>query len=159
MAQSHLSDRRIDLGKAVLARLDRCGFQPDSALWLYSEQMGGWRYYVVSQMADEIGRFPVYQTLLRLYPELELPKGFNIFDLHVVGHDDPQVSAITRVVHQRGGRATIAADTGYGDRLTAYVYRLNKAPRGVKAKAARAAFAKRVRKLTGGRRRMLQAAE
>lgn len=159
MAQPSLSHRRVELGEAVLDSLDHCGFQPDGAFWVHSEQLGGWRYYAVSTLADEIGSFPIYQALLRLYSELQLPKGFNIFDLHVVGRADPQISAIIGLARRQGRPSMVAVETTFGDRLTAHIYRLNQAPRGTKAKAAHAAFAKRVRALTGGRRRMLQAAE
>jgi hypothetical protein len=157
MAANEISETRVRLGQRVLDALDRAGLLPESAFWVHNPRQDRWTLLAVSKVAEDHGRWPVYQALLGLYPQLDWPRSFSIFSLEIEPARGSTTAAPILAQVRTASRRKIAVRTGYGDELGVVALRVNEAPRSTAAERARREFRRAVLKV-GGRRRLLRAA-
>src|SRR5690349_11127993 len=83
----------IDAGRALVDKLVEQGISVTGAYWLYTEEIGRVRLYVVSPLVDEVGAREVY---LRIYQTLSLLEGncLSLDDIAVISPRDRFVQAV-----------------------------------------------------------------
>lgn len=55
MAKTALVDKYINDGRMLISALDKDGFQIDTALWFYSEELDEWQLMIATPLVDQIG--------------------------------------------------------------------------------------------------------
>lgn len=55
MAKTALVDKYINDGRMLISALDKDGFQIDTALWFYSEELDEWQLVIATPLVDQIG--------------------------------------------------------------------------------------------------------
>ena len=51
MVRDHLSQELIEAGRQLLLATDGLNLQAQGAMWVYSHELGDWRYYLVTSLA------------------------------------------------------------------------------------------------------------
>ena len=54
-----------------------------SAMWVHSDELEDWRYYLITPRVATIGPRKLYRELLDLFQRAEFPKGMEIEDIHL----------------------------------------------------------------------------
>ena len=55
MVKTALVDKYINDGRMLISALDKDGFQIDTALWFYSEELDEWQLVIATPLVDQIG--------------------------------------------------------------------------------------------------------
>lgn len=63
MAKTALVDKYLSDGRMLLSALDRDGFQIDTAMWFYSDELDEWQLIVATPLVDQLG---LRETLRRV---------------------------------------------------------------------------------------------
>ena len=146
MAAKPLSDDLKAAGLEMLGELDRVGLGPQGALWLYAHYLGDWRYAVVSDLVNALGRHRLYDLIGTALDRIGPIHGLTIFDVHLFDTSEtmPQVLSAIRV---DGGAATITDCIVNGMLTDAYVYRLVPSRNKREVRLAAKAFERSVQQL------------
>lgn len=83
MAVEPLSDELIAAGMDLTAELDRIGLEPQGALWLHAHHLNDWRFTVISDLVDHMGRRRVYALIDEALNKLGPSDTLNIADIHL----------------------------------------------------------------------------
>lgn len=83
MAIGPVSDELRRAGAAMLARLDDIGLFPQGVLWLHWHELNDWRFTVISDLVEVLGRAKIYALLDEALEKVGPTEGLTIFDVHL----------------------------------------------------------------------------
>jgi len=145
VAVEPLSDELIAAGQKLTAELDRIGLHPQGALWLHAHHLKDWRFTVVSDLVDVMGRRKVYSLIDQALAKIEPHDGLTIVDIHLAAPSEVLARVMGGVLNVDAGIVKLSECTVNSLPVDAIVYRLtNNAGRD--GKRAAAEFERRVSK-------------
>jgi hypothetical protein len=63
MVKTALVDKYLNNGRMLVSALDRDGFQIDTAMWFYSDELDEWQLIIATPLVDQLG---LRETLRRV---------------------------------------------------------------------------------------------
>lgn len=78
----------------------------DAAFWVKSDPESRWRLYVASDKIDDSNFDQGYEVVGRVAEELADPN-FNVFQVHLVGKDDPLARDVCELLRRYHGKGPI----------------------------------------------------
>lgn len=82
LVKEYLSPEMISAGRELLARLDRAGWRPNLAFWLFDLERNRWELVLSSPDVEKNGSKPVYETVSRILAADE-SVGLSLSDISV----------------------------------------------------------------------------
>jgi hypothetical protein len=150
MAATDLPQHLIDSGQELLAALDGTGLQAQGAAWIFSHELGDWRFVVATSLVDSVGRLWVYKQLSRVIAKLEMPEHLTIADVHLIGTRNPMFETLSRLFHVQGGMVRFTNCAINEQLFDAAIYRWSSQPLSAPdLKKLERNFARRIRELAG----------
>jgi hypothetical protein len=150
MAATDLPQHLIEAGEELLAALDATGLQAQGAAWIFSHELGDWRFVVATSLIESVGRLWVYKQLSRVIARLNMPDSLTIADVHLIGTSTPMFEAMARLIHIEGGLARFANCIINEQLFDAAIYRWARQPLSAPdLKRLVRSFAKRIKELAG----------
>lgn len=146
MAVEPLSEQLIEAGQALTSELDRIGLHPQGALWLHAHHLNDWRFTIISDLVDEMGRRRVYALIDEALTKIGPNDGLTIVDIHLATPSEVLARVLGGAFEINDGIATLESCSVNGMPVDAVVYRLTS--KGRDAKKAAASFERRVAKGT-----------
>ncbi|MGH6728174.1 MAG: hypothetical protein ACREB8_16770 [Pseudolabrys sp.] len=107
MVRRNLSEELKKAGHQLLLATDALDMQAQGAMWVYSQALQDWRYYLVTSLVDSIGRRKTYRLLLNVFERVEFPKDMTIEDIHLGSPNESFFQLVSKVMRVEGG--TIAS--------------------------------------------------
>ncbi|MGH7411702.1 MAG: hypothetical protein ACREJ6_11680 [Candidatus Methylomirabilis sp.] len=90
--------RLLDVGKALVAALDRAGIEVKSALWLYDPEIPEWRLILSMPMVAERGTGATYDAIAEVFRTAPVT-GLYLRQIHLARPKDPLVASLSRAIH------------------------------------------------------------
>jgi hypothetical protein len=128
MVKTTLVDQDIDVGRELIAALEREGLRPEAALWFYSPESETYRLILASAMVDREGARQAYAILRTALATLPQDSGARWWEVHFVSPRNELIRRFRRAEragHVAEGQRLLRAgvDATFVD--DAYVYRLH----------------------------------
>jgi hypothetical protein len=118
-------------------RLDALGLDPQGALWLHFPHVKDWRFTVITDLVDTVGRRKAYDLVGSVFDNVGQIEGFTVFDMHLASPAEVMPRVLGGAFYVEDGIVELI-DSNVNDMpVDAVVYRLRK-PRSAQA-ATRAA--------------------
>lgn len=146
MAIEPLSDELIAAGQALTAGLDHIGLNPQGALWIHAHHLNDWRFTVISDLVDVMGRRKIYSLIDDALRELAPNEALTIADIHLAAPSEILARVLGGIISIENGVAHLEGCSVNGMPVDAVVYRLMKAAPNRNGKRAAAEFERRVSK-------------
>lgn len=137
MVVEPLSEQLINAGVALTEELDRIGLRPQGALWLHAHHLNDWRFTVISDLVDHMGRRRVYSLIDEALSKIGPSETLNIADIHLAAPSEVLAQVLGGAFHVNSGTAFLTNCTVNNQLVDAVVYRL--APRRSASDAKKAA--------------------
>lgn len=99
MAKTALVDKYINDGRMLISALDKDGFQIDTALWFYSEELDEWQLVIATPLVDQIGlreTFRRAQSVTREMTSISL----SLSDISILSPHSNLINAIKSTVRR-----------------------------------------------------------
>ncbi len=131
----------------VLAKLDALGLEPQGALWLHFPHVKDWRFTVITDLVDSLGRKRAYDLIGSALDSVGHVDGLTVFDLHIAAPSEVMPRVLGGVLFVENGIVQLS-DCEINDvPVDAVIYRLRKARSNPAAKKAASRFEKSVAQL------------
>lgn len=149
MASWHLSDELKARGASVVATLDSIELEPQGALWLHFPHIRDWRFTIITDLIDTIGRKRVYDLVGAAFDQMGPVEGLTVFDLHLAAPSEvlPTVLGGTFLI-QDGLVELKDVNINGVHQIDAVIYRMREPRSSLDAKKAANRFQKKVVQLT-----------
>lgn len=144
-----LSEKSKAAGQAILKVLDRNKFAVQGAAWVYSDLLGEWRYYVVTDLVELDGPLATYERMERLFSLKFNNPDLLIDDVHLGSPREDLFIAMATAIRVSVPRGWTMIDVRIGNYFVreAYVYRLDKTPTRAETLVKRKAFDRYLKQL------------
>lgn len=146
MAVEPLSEQLIQAGQSLASELDRIGLHPQGVLWLHAHHLNDWRFTVISDLVDELGRRRTYSLIEEALEKIGQREGLTVMDIHLAAPDEILARVIGGVIEIDAGVAKLVDCKVNGMPVDAVVFRLTGARPKSEIKRAAAQFQRAVSK-------------
>jgi hypothetical protein len=127
VVRDHLSEELIEAGRQLLLATDGLNLQAQGAMWIYSHELGDWRYYLVTSLVDTVGRRETYKYLIRIFDAAEpkglFPKELTVQDIHLGSPADEYFQRISSGVSVVQGPVQVKDCIINGIKFDGVIYR------------------------------------
>lgn len=139
MVGKTLTEKMIRSGANLVGMLDKTGYPPDAALWLYSPESGEWKLVIAEAGLRREGPRAIYEviqeTISAARTELE---ELSLDSVSLTSPDAPIIALLSRAIKTGPGIAGIRFTNNAIDGTViedAYIYRLTPSVRGAAPRA------------------------
>lgn len=144
MVVEPLSEQLIEAGQALMAELDRIGLHPQGVLWLHAHHLNDWRFTVISDLVDEMGRRRVYSLIEEALEKIGQRDGLTVMDIHLAAPDEILARVLDGFIEMNAGVVKLVDCKVNGMPVDAVVFRLTRARQKAEVKRASAKFQRAV---------------
>lgn len=96
MAKATLLGPDLELGDEILEMLDAAKFPVTAALWVLSEELGGWQFVVGTPLYEKLGTREAYGRLIEAV-RVDDPASMRFDDVRLMGNRDPFIRGLRHV--------------------------------------------------------------
>jgi hypothetical protein len=96
MAKATLLGPDLELGDEILEMLDAAKFPVTAALWVLSEELGGWQFVVGTPFYEKLGTREAYGRLIAAV-RVDDPVSMRFDDVRLMGNRDPFIRELRRI--------------------------------------------------------------
>ncbi len=89
--------RLLDIGRTLVAALDRAGIEVKSAFWLYDPEIPDWRLVLSMPMVEERGKAGTYDAIAEVFRTAPVT-GLYLRQIELARPKDPLVASISRAI-------------------------------------------------------------
>jgi hypothetical protein len=107
----------IEDGQKLIDQLSRSGFEMAAAFWLKPTEGGGWRFYIVSPLADREGLRAAFAQVHPVLKAMSPPFGISPLDVWLLEASSPLAKDILNLyksAHSSRGRPIQCGDVWLG---------------------------------------------
>ncbi|GGN49531.1 hypothetical protein GCM10011349_20260 [Novosphingobium indicum] len=130
MAIERVAPDLIEAGRTLLEHLDEMGIEPQGALWIHFYHLKDWRYTVVTDFVDVIGRRKTYALISKALSQFDPIDGLSLVDVHLSAPSEVLPKVLGGIFHIDGdgtGVASVKECTINDMPVDAEIYRLRPA--------------------------------
>lgn len=96
MAKATLLSPDLELGDEILEMLDAGKFPVTAALWVLSEELGGWQFVIGTPFYEKLGTREAYGRLIAAL-RVDDPVSMRFDDVRLMGNRDPFVRELRQI--------------------------------------------------------------
>jgi hypothetical protein len=147
MAARRLQKHLEEAGAKLLNALDDAGLAARGAAWIFDHNLRDWNFVVATSLIETMGRSHVYQRLLSVMKQMDLPAELTIADIHLISTESPLFKTISRGIIMTAGPNYLQNCVFFGVLLDAVMYRWLGPPTKQEAKRADQVFKRRIKEM------------